>query len=219
MSKWHYLGAKTTLTVNAEGAVFLIIMIIKSNPGTHLTNHCMTSRHSSGFSLHGQELVMEHRVCGWNTPNAVEGRKYSTGLSATLPDFSSSVFIALTGFPHGVFLPPAQWKGLSSRLIQHHSLSQSLSDRLIGITSWLVCPDFQLYVVQISISLNSAIFLYTAGPATFEFILWPRPFIELSNNLSITEPTTSTQERTRFSRMGVGTPNLSTSRDGWCCLS
>ena len=29
-----------------------------------------------------------------------------------------------------------------------------------------------MYVVQISISLNSAIFLYTAGPATFEFVLW-----------------------------------------------
>ena len=39
---------------------------------------------------------MNHIVCGGNAPYAVEGRNFSTGLSALLPVFSSSVFIALT---------------------------------------------------------------------------------------------------------------------------
>ena len=70
----------------------------------------------------GQELVMEHP--SMRVECAICGR------GVTLPDFSSLVFIALTGFPHGVFLSPAQWKGLPSRLIQPHLPSQSQSDRL-----------------------------------------------------------------------------------------
>ena len=106
-----------------------------------------------------------------------------------------------------------------------------------------VCPDFPTEV-WISILLNSAIFLYTAGPATFEFrpqavvgflinrvcllsAAWiqyvsrkvvPEIFLAfhwtLKWNFSITEPTTSTQARTQFSRMGVRTLNQLTSRDG-----
>ena len=131
----------------------------------------MASRHSTGFSLFWPEtrdvtssMRVECTMCG-------RGAKFPWASVRHLPDFSSSVFIALTGFPHGVFLSPAQWKGLSSRLIQPHSPSQSLPDQPLRIPSWLVCPDFPLYAVQISILLNSAIFLYTAGPATFECVL------------------------------------------------
>ena len=84
---------------------------------------------------------------------------------------------------------------------------------------------------QHSISVNSAIYLRIYCRAKYfarEFILGQRAFrfsrkvapenfwhfIELWNEInSITEPTTSTQARTRIARMGVGTLNQSTSRD------
>ena len=67
----------------------------------------------------------------------------------------------------------AHWKGLSSRLIIPHSNSQSLPGLPLP-HRFMVClpPSSPLYGDEFSISLNSAIFFYTAGPATFEFALW-----------------------------------------------
>ena len=81
-----------------------------------------------------------------------------------LPDFSSSVLIMLTGFPHGVFLSPAQWKGLSNRLHRDTSPCRRPPRFCFMVSLPRVQPP-SLCTVQIS--LNSAIFLYTAGPATF----------------------------------------------------
>ena len=93
----------------------------------------MVSRHGTGLTYSlarnsslNTSMRGECAICG-------RGVEFSTGLSVTLSDFSSSVFIALTGFPHGVFLSPAQWKGLPSRLIQPHLPSQSLPDRLSAL--------------------------------------------------------------------------------------
>ena len=95
----------------------------------------------------------------------------------------------------------------------------------LDFASWSVWPDFPLYGDEFSISLNSAIFLYTAGPSTFELALWQMLFTQggarnkflvfhWTLKWNISEPTTSTQAGTRIPRMGVGTLNQSTSRDG-----
>ena len=154
----------------------LIIIIIESNPGAQLPNRCMASRHSTGFSLRWpgtrdgtSSMRVECAICG-------RGAEFSTGLSATLPDFSSSVFIALTGFPHRVFLSPAQWKGLSNRLHRDTSpCRQSLSDRL-DFASWLVCPGLLFTVRGTNSNLNSS------SDSCFGFIIHARwYFIELCN--------------------------------------
>ena len=124
--------------------------------------------------------------------------------------------------------PPVDGK-LPRQLLYHGELPTRL-DSLHGQCD----PIFPLYWdEQHSISLNSAIYIRIYCRAKYfarEFILGQRAFrfsrkvapenfwhffIELWNDFFITEPTTSTQARTRIARMGVGTLNQSTSRDGY----
>ena len=134
---------------------------------------CQTGAWRPGIGLdlasNGQELVMEHRVCGRECAICGRGVEFSTGLSATLPDFSSSVFIALTGFPHRVFLFLARWKGLSNRLHRETSPCHRACparDRL-DFASWLVCPECSPFTVRGTNFVELCNILDTAGPATF----------------------------------------------------
>ena len=95
------------------------------------------------------------------------------------------------------------------------------------IASWLVCPIFPTVRGWILDFVELCNILYTAGPSTFEFALWQMLAFRFSCkvareilafhwtlqwNNSITEPTTSTQARTRIAHVGVGTLNQSTSQ-------
>ena len=142
--------------------------------------------------------------------------------------FSSRSFSSPTRCTGFADSPPVDGK-LPRQLLYHGELPTRL-DSLHGQCD----PIFPLYWdEQNSISLNSAIYLRIYCRAKYfarEFILGQRAFrfsrkvapenfwhfIELWNEInSITEPTTSTQARTRIARMGVGTLNQSTSRDGF----
>ena len=141
--------------------------------------------------------------------------------------FSSRSFSSPTRCTGFADSPPVDGK-LPRQLLYHGELPTRL-DSLHGQCDQI----FPLYWdEQHSISLNSAIYLGIYCRAKYfarEFILGQRAFrfsckvapenlwhfIELWNEInSITEPTTSTQSRTRIAHMGVGTLNQSTSRDG-----
>ena len=103
------------------------------------------------------------QVCGWNAPYAVEGRNFH-GPQRDAAWLFLTVFIALTAFPHGVFplrsdvrdLPTATRLDNGNIWPPHGELPTRLD-----FASWLVCP-----LHCMNFSLNSAIFLYTAGPTT-----------------------------------------------------
>ena len=84
----------------------------------------------------------ECAICG-------RGAEFPRASARCLPDFFTSLFIALTGFPHGVFLPPAQCKGLPSRLIQPHSPLR-IASRLVCLAPSCSCAG--------RISLNSFVY-------------------------------------------------------------
>ena len=111
------------------------------------------------------------RVCGGKAPYAVEGRNFH-GPQRDAAWLFLTVFTALTGFPHGVFLsssmyrirrqPPVDGK-LLMQLLYHGELPTPPHLCFIVSLPWVQLPS----LCAVRISLNSAIFLYTAGPATF----------------------------------------------------
>ena len=85
-------------------------------------------------------------------------------------------------------------------ILQGQVLSSSPSDKLSSFSSYIGFASWQLLASPHSRKVVREIFL------AFHWTLkW---------NNTITEPTTSTQARTRIARMGVGTLNQSTSQ-GW----
>ena len=202
----------------------------------------MASRHSTGVtyslarnSCLSTSMRLECAICG-------RGRNFH-GPQRDAAWLFLTVFIALPGFPHGVFpLRPDVRDSPSAPRLTAAAKATALSWGTADpprFASWSVWPD-----VSHCTGMNNTrfrwtlqyIFVYTAGPSTFQessssdskvsvfHARWREKkycsshFIELWNEYFITEPTTSTQARTRIARMGVGTLNQSTSRDGYTCI-
>ena len=128
---------------------------------------------------------------------------------------------------YGIRRQPPSWRQAANATALSWGTADTASILLHG-----QCDPFLLYGDELSISLNSAIYfriycrvsyfqvrpltaslpLFTQGGArnkVLAFFHWT-----LKWNNSITEPTTSTQARTRIACMGVRTLNQLTSRDG-----
>ena len=194
----------------------------------------MASRHSTGVtyslarnSCLNTSMWSEWTICGrW-----AEFPRASARRCLTFPHgvysahrFSSRSFSSPTWCTGFADSPPVDGK-LLMQLLYHGELPTPPRFRFHGCDPISHCTGTNSrfrWTLQY-------IFVYTAGPVTFEFASDKRllaacqarwrekkfsHFIELWNRISITEPTTSTQAQTRFARMGVGTLNQSTSRDG-----
>ena len=201
----------------------VIIIIIESSRGSFAQPSYIQTQHRI-YLLIGQELVFEHEYAG---ECAICGRGQN---------FSRASARCCLTFPTGVYSAPrlSSWSFSSLTRCTGFADSPRLANsklRLHGklptpfdFTSWLVCPECSpLPCARYEFHWTLQYFCILQGQLLF--VLWQLFWIHhvscrVGNSamVFITEPTTSTQARTRFSCMGVGTLNQSISQDGSCWL-
>ena len=200
--------------------------------GAHLPNRVMAWSTGVTYSLARNSCLttsmrLECAICG----RGAEFPQASARRCLTFPHcvysahrFSSRSFSSPTRCT-GFWQPPG-WR----QAAKVTALSWGTADPP-RFASWSVWPDFPTvlgwttldFVELCNISsyiLQGQVLCKRVHPRTVSFQRKVAPenfwhFIEIWNEFFITEPTTSTQARTRIARMGVGTLNQSTSRDGY----
>ena len=131
--------------------LIIIIIIIDSSRGS-FAQPSYGIQHSTGVTYSLAGTLVGTRVCGRSAPYAVEGRNFH-GPQRDAAWLFLTVFIALTGFPHGVF---PLWPDVRD---------SPTAPRLIRIA------QAQYYHGELPTRLDwtlQYIFVYTAGPSTLQ---------------------------------------------------
>ena len=193
------------------------IIIIESNPGTHLPNCCMTSRHNTGCSLQWpgtrdgtSSMQVESAICG-------RGAEFFHGPQR------DAAWLFLIGFPHWVFISNPiygiRWQSPSWRQAANATaLSLGTADppRFRFMVSLPRVQPPSLCAVWIFIELCNifvycrANYFFSSSDSCFGFITFHARwyFIELCNeNFRHRRTPILPPRRERGSRIGVVTLN------------